>query len=93
MTQTKQAQHTPTPWSIKIGNMKKVGTVYLIANEKGIDKEESIANSAFIVKAVNSHEKLVEALKFAIEYAIEYKYNYGQWFETATEALKQAEES
>src|ERR1700682_5153340 len=75
-------QHTPTPWSVAtsikefvpktqggglkvrlLGNgFQRLGTMN--ASE---DTELARANAAFIVRAVNSHEELLEAAKVALE--------------------------
>jgi len=53
-------EHTKTPWLVeKLGKKHVICTIHEpIANMMG-DNEE--ANAAFIVKAVNSHDKLVLA--------------------------------
>lgn len=70
-----KAKHTPTPWKIEFNSkceiVAKEGTIATLdlpmKRELGYDGacllEE--ANASFIVKAVNSHEALVEALKLA----------------------------
>lgn len=73
------AQHTPTPW--EIGNVtyqhnfecwtKTVsakGTRPLVGHRvAGRTEAECNANAAFIVRAVNAHDELVAALRFAKE--------------------------
>ena len=57
---TNQPKHTATPWQIEgcwIGNGFKIAEVQRIGTEEGK------ANAEFIVRAVNSHDVLVEALK------------------------------
>ena len=65
-------KHTELPWHVSLGNNNHIwaqDSVIAKCNpeqaemyrEKSIDEEE--ANAAFIVKAVNNHEKLIEALK------------------------------
>jgi hypothetical protein len=44
--------HTPTPWEFSDDEMARLISIY------------GEANAAFIVKAVNSHSDLVDALKF-----------------------------
>ncbi|MEZ2132736.1 MULTISPECIES: hypothetical protein [unclassified Sinorhizobium] len=68
-----ETKHTPTPWrmddDIRFGETPRVygadKHICEVANaELPIDaQEEWIANAAFIVKACNSHEALIEALK------------------------------
>lgn len=66
--------HTPTPW--KVLGYTPYGEDYRITDDIGNDiaivphwddeaKIEARANAAFIVKAVNCHEELLEALKEA----------------------------
>ena len=67
-------KHTPTPWNYDItaGNSFSIyceGTIKTIASVLFKDvnympnEKEAEANAKFIVKAVNSHDKLIEALK------------------------------
>lgn len=63
---TTEPTHTPTPWNTgktKLGD----GAVY-DANDKCVcvivdPNKADIETAAFIVRAVNSHEELIEALK------------------------------
>lgn len=71
--------HTPTPWKIVnrsltdpldlSGRTIKDGRNRILAHlyptPSGLGLEEQKANAAFIVRAVNAHEKLVEALRNA----------------------------
>ena len=65
-------EHTPTPWRMMKGKqpvykrtiegIATIGAPYKFhANEMSIS--EAQANAEFIVRAVNSHDELVEALK------------------------------
>lgn len=54
--------HTPTPWFIKNGQLKGQGLTTGVLYG-GNPTELWRANAAFIVKAVNCHEELVEALQ------------------------------
>lgn len=60
-------QHTPTPWSVGMGLSitHKGDGAGVIAQIKNIDAGIGVmtANAAFIVRAVNVHEELVDALK------------------------------
>src|SRR5258708_33287008 len=62
----KESTHTPTPWSLE-------GVYFSHYNDK--DERVSIWSSvhtddaAFIVRAVNSHEALVEAIKYAVQFS------------------------
>lgn len=56
--------HTPTPWHSEkheIGdtNNQRIANTW----ESGRTTDQSIANATFIVKAVNCHERLLNALK------------------------------
>lgn len=60
--------HTPTPWqdrgSNSMGHHHQIGSVHsklMVAEVFGMDGRAE-ANAAYIVKAVNAHEGLVEAL-------------------------------
>ena len=62
-------EHTPTPYQLGYPGWDDSDT---ICNEKGytvctrpklIDKEDWVADAEFIVRAVNSHDALVAALK------------------------------
>ncbi len=65
---------TPTPWRIKYGkrhapdeaDIKIAGDIFIIASVDGPNYSHCEANAAFIVKAVNAHEALVEKLEDAI---------------------------
>ncbi len=76
-----EAKHTPTPWEYFLN---KHGTQYRIAGDNcfpiaaldmygseghGPTKKVSEANAAFIVRAVNNHEALIEALQKCLEAA------------------------
>ncbi len=63
-------QHTPTPWTRAITSAKNMDC--LIVNERGKNiagvfahPDTGDADSEFIVRAVNSHEALLEACKRA----------------------------
>lgn len=66
-----KAKHTPIPWQQEHTKDKKVNSVDIYANNgaciatvrsnHGYETRE--ANAAFIVKAVNCHDQLVEALQ------------------------------
>ena len=68
------AMHTPTPWDVVAYYNEDTkshdfdisadgGGGDMVADLKGLDNAE--ANATIIVRAVNSHEKLVAALEFA----------------------------
>lgn len=73
-----QVQHTPTPWSVEQPNEQTPNLWIVAAGNPGIAKIETCdyddgkghritgedqANAAFIVKAANSHQALVNALQ------------------------------
>lgn len=76
-------KHTPTPWKLESGNLWEnlcscVARVGGVAGDLGIgimapkspnsySEKENKANAAFIVRAVNSHEALIEATKNLIK--------------------------
>ena len=69
--------HTPTPWAVDgynlAGVIVKLGRIGEWAKVAECDEDDhfsvdmKIANAAYIVKACNSHAKLVEALKGTTE--------------------------
>lgn len=67
--------HTPTPWATKpLGDYHSVfdanNHMFEIARVRGFDNHDAKANAALIVKAVNSHEKLLGSLKRITEILI-----------------------
>jgi len=72
-------KHTPTPWEVNDDDSGIIGTWgpdeddwglicatdYAISSS--VPEEQRPANAAFIVKACNAHDELVEALKTAIQ--------------------------
>lgn len=71
-------KHTKTPWSC-LNGVIKVGRIFnnysskiaVVCTDKNISLEEAEENAKIIVKAVNCHEELVEALRNTIS-VIEY---------------------
>lgn len=62
-----QVQHTPTPWlKAELGVVRNEVDNYLVARCIGDTDQEADANAAFIVRAVNSHEAMLEALKLVV---------------------------
>ena len=88
-------QHTPTPWKVwenEIWESDDIIIHILKPRHKNgqITKEslsEAKANAAFIVKSVNNHDALLEALKIALE-ALEPLEN--EIAETAKDAIQTA---
>lgn len=69
-----KSQHTPTPWDYHLGRGKnprfhiQTTAGYQIVmtpevSQNGIEASAQEANAAFIVRAVNSHEAMLSALK------------------------------
>lgn len=85
-------QHTPTPWKIE---ESYVGARYMVRSAHGDETAMTRyrEDAAFIVRAVNCHEELVEALKGAVR-AIEYlsgTTKHGLIYEAAKQAIAKAE--
>lgn len=72
---TAGSDHTPTPWTLELEDTtysncfevqaegKTIAHVESWNGEDNDAQEEAEANAAFIVRAVNAHDNLVEALK------------------------------
>lgn len=87
------AEHKQTPWSWhaksndqahngSIYRMERHGHAYAIAMQpRYVDDAEFAANAAFIVKAVNNHEALVERLK---EACLQIEYMHSKFDETGS---------
>jgi len=60
MTTETTGQHTPTPWDLQT---LRVSLVPVMIRVNGYIKETAEANAAFIVRACNNHDNLVEALR------------------------------
>ena len=67
-----QTKHTPGPWYTRHGQISSLSSSHgcTIANcnrtAKGIPDEEIEANAAFIVRACNAHDDLLNALQLAV---------------------------
>lgn len=68
-----EIQHTPTPWKIEIeeeGYISIIGSRVnqVWGNQVALTpmKKEDKSNAEFIVRAVNSHEELLAAAKWAL---------------------------
>lgn len=67
-----KAKHTPMPWWLDDdGNIASgFGVSYITIADprcsKAIDPQEIDANAEFIIRAVNSHEELLETLKYCL---------------------------
>ena len=72
MTNTKQAQHAQTPWQYNekemcFESLNGETVIYAdMAQGTGLLMVEN-ADASFIVKAVNSHENLVDTLKWVLQ--------------------------
>lgn len=65
MKTKEEVKHTPTPWSFVDTNMQTNNglEVHRWFSAQGLPLPLTNANAAFIVRAVNSHEALLDALK------------------------------
>ena len=60
-------EHTPTPWKISTITADEVSSEKGVVCECfGVTQEEEFANAAFIVRACNAHDELVEACKISL---------------------------
>lgn len=97
---TATPKHTPTPWTIEkpskgcdvpIIHGSKFEEIAVMMHE--LSEEEIEANAQLIVKAVNSHEKLVEAIKDLLAAADTMNEHIDIWaYNKAIQALKSAGE-
>ena len=66
-----KTQHTPTPW--QFDNDDILGPdgrlIAAMADDDGVPFRNEIANAAFIVRAVNTHGKLLAACKALLDIA------------------------
>jgi hypothetical protein len=68
MSKPETTKHTPTPWILS-GNMGAIYSMSPEASHGGVADRvcrcgpEGLANAAFIVRACNCHEELLEALR------------------------------
>ena len=69
-------QHTPTPWTTdgvaiwnEIGNVvaASVSTADTRLYHTKTDYKQASVNAAFLVRAVNAHEELLDAVKMALD--------------------------
>ena len=67
----KKSEYTPTPWEQSISEPERVyesGGILVHANgSKYLPDAEKVANAAFIVRAVNSHDALIQAANHALD--------------------------
>jgi hypothetical protein len=89
-----KTQHTPTPWKFEVmNNILGIPLLYHI-NRGDIEVRSGLADAEFIVRAVNSHEALLETLKSIIE-SNSYWWQEVGWddedFKRATKLIAQAE--
>ena len=92
--------HTPTPWivsedgaTIKSKWITSFGTPIMVAELSGyiIGNRVQKANAEFIVRAVNAHEELVEALTLVFHQAENFEQKaFDMWLEDARAALAKA---
>lgn len=61
---TNKVSHTPTPWQTdQDGFIESMAGTYIAEVSSDSDKAEAQADAEFIVRAVNSHEELLDALE------------------------------
>ena len=86
-------QHTPTPWIAddfpKEILIRAEDGSFIMAMRKSLYPSEKIANANIIVKAVNNHDKLVEALESIVITINSHTYPLGQKGVKVIEEAKQ----
>jgi hypothetical protein len=72
------SKHTPTPWSFRelrgddgLGYIEADGHDIIHAGVRDLDAETNRANAAFIVRAVNAHDKLANAMEDILAFLAE----------------------
>lgn len=93
--------HTPTPWKINKQDtgMNDSGTIegggiIIVPDVYGESKERADGNAAHIVRCVNNHDALLQALKTVIDVTTVYHRNdtTGRpWLKQALDAIQAAE--
>ena len=104
-------KHTPTPWKVRIPSVDILNANQIMSVEDSVEniarcydttdaksgcgEGDKRANAAFIVRAVNSHEALVEALGKACA-SVENQANwdkppYSEWYYSAKALIKSLE--
>ena len=68
----KTQTHTPTPWKLEYdGSIRRQSDNVLLMrlppSNADLSHEQNKANAAFIVRAVNAHEALIEALDYCLD--------------------------
>lgn len=91
-----RSQHTPTPWKQEKGtpwSYESNGQHFMgVGFPKSVPSEQRDANMAFIVRAVNSHEELIDFLKAALPmFSRTMLYNGKPMQEAAFELIAKAE--
>jgi hypothetical protein len=78
-TVNNKVEHTLGEWKLSHDKKRILAVnnnwtlIEVFGKSHGISEEEAEANAAFIVKAVNNHEVMLNALKIAREYVIHMK--------------------
>ena len=88
-------KHTKTPWVYPLGSTTvraKSGGFHLCNMSNGVSVKEQEANAEFIVRACNSHDELVKAVK-AVKFAHSHiePANMPEWLDIIEEAIDHAE--
>lgn len=88
----KQGAHTPTPWSVwdKTKIYGPGEEILTEVNNGNLGVEQDKANAAFIVRAVNSHERLIQACRHLLN-DLEYRKLDTAGMGYARRAIAQAE--
>jgi hypothetical protein len=87
---TNNAKHTPTPWNYGPSIRKEDFTDIISKDdERLIFSVRDNANAVFIVRAVNSHEALLEACKEAITLCVAYQFK-AKVFQNTLDVLEKA---
>lgn len=72
---TNETKHTPTPWVHKDGEVYEENDFKIFdAYNSDFLYEEDKANAAHIVKCVNMHDELVEALRDLLTFVVTVEY-------------------
>ena len=61
-------QHAPTPWKLGGASGRMITTPEGYVGDGFIADVDTRANAEFIVRAVNAHEALLEAVKLALQF-------------------------
>lgn len=91
--QFEEVKHTPTPWEVNGLEIQATNREETFIAEVFNENESAKANAQFIVKAVNCHDELIEALAHLIACADCKAPELPEALENARKTLKKAGES